>query len=304
MLRCHIIVTSNRRPTSMEETALLEMPSAVPTADTNRPKGAVRDQRRQRRRMSRLRRVLDSAVVFVIAVGIWWSFVTTFKATGFYLSNPPQVASALWHSITSASFWANFWSTTEATLVSFVIGSIAGILTGVLITLSRRLEEAVEPFSAALISLPRIALAPVFIAFLGITQSAKIAVGVSIAFFPLFYNTRSGIKGAERDWLMMTAALGFNRREIFQKVLLPVAWPSLFAGLRLALTYALLGVVSTEIIAARSGLGLLVVEYSSQLRFSYMYAVLVIMAVFAGSIYGIAGLCERRILKWNTVRVL
>lgn len=248
----------------------------------------------------RLRRTLDSVVIFIAAVGIWWLIVTLAKGAGFYLSNPPQVGSALWHSLISGAFWANFWSTFEATLVSFAIGSAAGILAGIGISLLPRLEDATEPFSAALNSLPRIALAPVFIAFLGITQSAKIAVGISIVFFFLYYNTRSGIKSADRDWLMMAGALGFNRRQVFQKILLPVAWPSLFSGLRLGFTYALLGVVSTEIIAARAGLGLLVVEYSTQLRFNYMYAVLVIMAVFAGSEYGITGFIERRILRWNS----
>jgi len=262
--------------------------------------------RKPRKRVAhrRLRRTLDSIVIFIVAVGIWWLIVTLAKGAGFYLSNPPQVASALWHSFASGTFWSNFWSTFEATLVSFAIGSAAGILAGVGISLLPRLEDATEPFSAALNSLPRIALAPVFIAFLGITQSAKIAVGISIVFFFLYYNTRSGIKSADRDWLMMAGALGFNRRQVFQKILLPVAWPSLFSGLRLGFTYALLGVVSTEIIAARSGLGLLVVEYSTQLRFNYMYAVLVIMAVFAGSVYGITGFAERRILRWNNAKVI
>lgn len=252
----------------------------------------------------KLQRTVDSIVIFIVAVGIWWLIVTLARGAGFYLSNPPQVASALWHSFVSGAFWSNFWSTFEATLVSFAIGSVGGILAGIGISLLPRLEDATEPFSAALNSLPRIALAPVFIAFLGITQSAKIAVGISIVFFFLYYNTRSGIKSADRDWLMMAGALGFNRRQVFQKILLPVAWPSLFSGLRLGFTYALLGVVSTEIIAARSGLGLLVVEYSTQLRFNYMYAVLVIMAVFAGGVYGITGFVERRILRWNNAKMI
>lgn len=243
-------------------------------------------------------------MIFVAAVGLWWLIVTLAKGTGFYLSNPPQVGSALWHSVSSSFFWSNFWSTFEATLVSFAIGSAAGILAGIVISLTPRVEDAVEPFSAALNSLPRIALAPVFIAFLGITQSAKIAVGISIVFFFLYYNTRSGIKSADRDWLMMAGALGFNRRQVFQKILIPVAWPSLFSGLRLGFTYALLGVVSTEIIAARSGLGQLVVLYSTQLRFQYMYAVLVIMAVFAGGVYGVAGVVEKRVLGWNDAKVM
>jgi NitT/TauT family transport system permease protein len=261
-------------------------------------------QRGRARSHRRLRRTVDSIIIFIVSVGIWWLIVTLDKGAGFYLSNPPRVASALWHSFASGMFWTNFWSTFEATLVSFAIGSAAGILAGVGITLLPRLEDATEPFSAALNSLPRIALAPVFIAFLGITQSAKIAVGISIVFFFLYYNTRSGIKSADRDWLMMAGALGFNRRQVFQKILLPVAWPSLFSGLRLGFTYALLGVVSTEIIAARAGLGLLVVEYATQLRFNYMYAVLVIMAVFAGGVYGITGFAERRILRWNNAKVI
>lgn len=283
-----------------------EPPMSAPSAPGPSPSSGRRGgRRRQRPRLPRrVRRALDSLVIFVAAVGVWWLIVSLARGTGFYLSNPPQVSSALWHSVTSQFFWSNFWSTFEATLVSFAVGSAAGVLAGIIISLLPRVEEAVEPFSAALNSLPRIALAPVFIAFLGITQSAKIAVGISIVFFFLYYNTRSGIKSADHDWLMMAGALGFSRRQVFQKILIPVAWPSLFSGLRLGFTYALLGVVSTEIIAARSGLGQLVVEYSTQLRFQYMYAVLVMMAVFAGGVYGITGFIEQRLLRWNSAKVI
>jgi NitT/TauT family transport system permease protein len=266
-----------------------------------------------RRRINRTRekrqrggplRGIDSVVLFVVAVGVWWLVAHNPKGAGFYLSNPPAVARAIWASISSSFFWKNAWSTFEATLVSFAIGSAVGILAGLFVSVLPRLEGALEPFAATLNSLPRIALAPIFIAFLGITQSAKIAVGISLVFFVLYYNTRSGIKSADRDWLLLAGSLGMTAPQVFRKILLPVAWPSLFAGLRLGFTYALLGVVSTEIIAARAGLGLLVVLYASDIEYAKMYAVLVIMAVLAGSVYGLTGLVEKRIMKWNNTSIV
>lgn len=248
------------------------------------------------------KRGLDSILVLVILIGIWWILSLDHNnKILFYLSSPPAVGKALISSLESRYFWVNFWSTAEATLVSFVIGSLLGILAGFTVTALPRLELALEPFASTLNALPRIALAPLFIALLGISQNSKIAVGASLVVFVLYYNVRSGVQSVDRDWLLLARSLGYSKKTIYRKILVPVAWPSLFTGLRLGFTYGLLGVVSTEIIAARSGLGQLVVEYATDLNFGPMYAVLIAMALMAGGIYGLTGIVEKRIMRWNSM---
>ena len=249
---------------------------------------------------SGLKRSFDSLILLIVMIGLWWGIETIDgKGIFFYFSKPSAVYLALISAMTSGYFWSNFWSTFEATLVAFVIGSLAGIIIGFAVTTVPRFERALEPFASMLNSLPRIALAPVFVVMLGISQSAKISVGASLVVFVLYYNTRAGMKSAQRDWLLMAETLGFNRWQIFVKIQGPAAWPSLFAGLRLGFTYGLLGVVSTEIIAARAGLGLLVETYSSELLMAKVYAVLIILAITAGLIYWVMGILEKRLMRWD-----
>jgi NitT/TauT family transport system permease protein len=217
----------------------------------------------------------------------------------YYLSTPSAVAAFLGESLTSAQFWSNFLSTMQATLISFGIGSAAGIVAGIAVSLMPRLESALDPYASALNSLPRIALAPVFIAFLGLGLAGKVAVGVSLVFFVLFYNCRAGVKSIDQDHQMLARALNFSKMQMFQKLLLPVAWPSIFAGLRLGFTYALLGVVSSEVVASRAGLGQLIMFYSAQFRMDAVYGTLIWMGLVSGGIYWLTGLAEKRLLSWK-----
>lgn len=250
-------------------------------------------------RHSGLARRLEQLVPGVLLVIVWTLLIKWDDSLTYYLSEPSAVWAFLVESLTSAHFWSNFYSTLEATLISFVIGSIAGIVAGIAVSLMPRVENAIEPYASALNSLPRIALAPVFIAFLGLGLAGKVAVGVSLVFFVLFYNCRAGVKSVEQDHHMLARALNFTRMQMFQKLLLPVAWPSIFAGLRLGFTYALLGVVSSEIVAARAGLGQLIMLYSAQFRMDAVYGTLIWMGIVSGGVYWLTGRIEKHLLRWK-----
>ncbi len=249
---------------------------------------------------SQLRRRLDQFVPGIVVVIIWALVIKWDDSLTYYFSSPQAVAGFLAESVSSSQFWGHFWSTMQATLLSFGLGSVAGIACGIIVSLMPRLENAIEPYASALNSLPRIALAPIFIAFLGLGLAGKVAVGVSLVFFVLFYNCRAGVKSVEQDHLMLASALKFNKSQMFWKLLLPVAWPSIFAGLRLGFTYALLGVVSSEIVASRAGLGQLIMLYSAQFRMDAVYGTLIWMGVVSGGVYWVTGLIEKRLLRWKT----
>ena len=249
---------------------------------------------------SQLRRRLDQFVPGIVVVIIWALVIKWDDSLTYYFSSPQAVAGFLAESVSSSQFWGHFWSTMQATLLSFGLGSVAGIACGIIVSLMPRLENAIEPYAPALNSLPRIALAPIFIAFLGLGLAGKVAVGVSLVFFVLFYNCRAGVKSVEQDHLMLASALKFNKSQMFWKLLLPVAWPSIFAGLRLGFTYALLGVVSSEIVASRAGLGQLIMLYSAQFRMDAVYGTLIWMGVVSGGVYWVTGLIEKRLLRWKT----
>ncbi|MBE0612990.1 MAG: ABC transporter permease [Burkholderiales bacterium] len=245
------------------------------------------------------RRVLLRIAPGALFLAAWWIAVRKNENLIFYLSTPQNVASFLSSSISSENFWSNYLSTMYATLISFVIGSFTGIAAGIAVPLMPRLDEAIEPYAAFLNSLPRIALAPVFIAFLGLGLLSKVAVGFSLVFFILFYNCRAGVKSVDDDLRMLAHALDFSSTQLFFKLLIPTAWPAMFSGLRLGFTYALLGVVSSEIVASRAGLGQLIMFYSAQFDMGAVYGVLIWMGITSGGIYWLTGRLEKRLLAWK-----
>ncbi len=190
-------------------------------------------------------------------------------------------------------------ATGEAVVVSFVVGSLLGTVGGLILGSMPTLNAIVGAFLTPLNSVPRIALAPVFIAWFGLKTSAKVALAVSIVFFILAENSRSAVKSVDADLMTMGRVVGLSRVAIVTKVVLPSAVPSMFAGLRLAFTYSLLGVIASEMIAAPSGMGQDIVFFSSSYRLNTMFAVLVILMVVAMVVNFIFGVVERYLLRWQ-----
>lgn len=190
-------------------------------------------------------------------------------------------------------------STVGATLAGFVLASVVGIVIGTVLALMPRLSTALDPFLDALNAMPRVALAPVFIIYFGIGTSAKIALAFSIVVFVLIFSTRAGIRSADPEIMKVSAMMGATRPQLFWKVLLPVSVPSIFAGLRLGLVYSFLGVVTSEIIASRQGLGTVIMQYSGSFQMEGVYAFLILLALIASFFNVLMASLEKHILRWQ-----
>jgi NitT/TauT family transport system permease protein len=153
----------------------------------------------------------------------------------------------------------------------------------------------------ALNATPRIAIAPVFIIVFGIGMSAKIALAFTVVVFMIISAARSGIHAANPDVLRLMTVMGASKPQIFFKVLLPVATPSIFAGLRLGLVYSLLGVVTSELLASRDGLGQLIALYSGTFQLDRVYAIIFVLIVISGGLNAIFTSLERRLTRWKAL---
>ncbi|MEV0185343.1 ABC transporter permease [Streptomyces sp. NPDC050625] len=186
-----------------------------------------------------------------------------------------------------------------AVAVSFVIGSVTGTAAGLILGLSPTLNAIVGPFLAPVNSIPRIALAPLFIAWFGLTMTAKVVLAVSIVFFILAENARSAVRSVDADLMTMARVVGLKRSSLLLKVVLPSAVPTMMAGLRLTFTYALLGVVASEMVAATGGIGQDIVLYSSSYQINTVFAILVELMVIAVVMNWLFTLLERWLLRWQ-----
>ncbi len=194
---------------------------------------------------------------------------------------------------------ASLTATGQAIGLAFVIGSVTGTIAGLALGLSKTLNAIVGPFLTPINSIPRIALAPLFITWFGLTMTSKVVLAVSIVFFILAENARGAVRSVDSDLMVMARVVGLRRTSLLWKVVLPSAVPTLFAGLRLTFTYSLLGVVASEMIAATSGLGQDIVLFSSSYQVDTVFAILIELVVFAVVINTIFSALERWLLRWQ-----
>ncbi|MHB8718142.1 MAG: ABC transporter permease [Candidatus Dormibacteria bacterium] len=214
-------------------------------------------------------------------------------------SSPADVWNFLVSIGQSGELWTNLWATLEATLIAFVLGSVVGVFLGLCLAVLPRVERALDPLLNALNAMPRIALGPLFVLYFGFGLTAKVALGFSLAVFILMVNARAGALSVDPDLIRLSRALNASRIQTFTKVLLPSSVPSIFAGLRLGLIYALLGVITAEIIASQTGLGSRILYYSNIFDITGVYAILIVLAVVAAVLNTLMAMGERWLLRWR-----
>jgi len=189
--------------------------------------------------------------------------------------------------------------TLAGTLAAFVLGSVTGILVGLLFVAYPKVEQFIDPIFAGLNALPRIALAPLFLLWFGLGISSKIALGFSLTFFIVLSSTVAGARSVNSDHLMLADTLGASSTQIFRRITLPSAVPTVFSGLRLGLIYALLGVIAGEIIAAQHGLGQSLTFLAGTFQINGVFAVLLLLALLGMSLTWIMTAVEARLLRWR-----
>jgi len=169
--------------------------------------------------------------------------------------------------------------TLVSTLAAFFLGSFAGILTGLLFVNFPTVERFLDPIFAGLNALPRIALAPLFLLWFGLGVASKIALGFSLTYFIVLSSTVAGARGVNVDHLTLAKTLGASSTQVFRRITLWSAIPTIFSGLRLGLIYALLGVIGGEIIAAQRGLGQYLSFLAGTFQLNGVFAVLLLLAL-------------------------
>ncbi len=201
--------------------------------------------------------------------------------------------------IIERKLWLELGYTLLATGIAFVGGSLSAVALGLVFMMLPRFHRAAEPYLTLLNAMPRIALAPLFLLWFGLGIGSKIAVGMSLTFFIVLAATVAGIRGVNSDHLILSKALGATPAQVFVKVTLPSAVPVIFAGLRLGLIFALLGVVGAELLAAEHGLGQTLAYLQSTFSTDGVMALLLLLAIIGLSITTLMNRIERALLDWQ-----
>lgn len=206
---------------------------------------------------------------------------------------------ALYTLVQQEFFMGHFLVTLNEVWWGFVAGTIIGLIGGILFGVIEPLKRLMYPFVVAFQAIPKIVLAPLLISWFGYGQASKIVMAVVISFFPVFINTMVGLENVPGDSLQLMRSLRASPMQTFRKVSLPSAAPLMFAGIKTALTFALIGAIVGEFVGASEGLGFLLHTYNFQLRIDRVFSVIIILSAMGAIFYMLLEWLDKKLIFWR-----
>jgi NitT/TauT family transport system permease protein len=246
----------------------------------------------------------------IMAVFAVWELVTGGFGLGIVLvpqailARPSAALTELGPYASSGLLWKDLSTTLLEAMVGLVLGIVGGAALGLALGYSRPISEVIEPVLVSLNSLPRIAVAPILLPWLGLGIASKIALSLFTVFFVVFFNTYLGIRSVEPELVKALQVMGATRRDLARFVVLPSVFAWIFAALRTSVSFALTGAVVGEFVGASAGLGYRLNIAAGLLDTKRVYLILLILMVFAVTLVEIAKRVEGRLLRWRPAAVL
>ena len=240
------------------------------------------------------------AALSVIGGLVLWELISRFfVANALFLAAPSQIAVAIYNLGLSGELWHHIAISAVEFVLGYLIASALGIALGLAMAASDAVKRAMQPWIAGLYATPTIALAPLFILWLGIGIWSKVLVVIFLVLFPVTINTEAGLRTTSERLIEMLRSFGATQRQIFLKVSLPSAVPFILAGLKIGIGRGLIGVVVAELFGSRAGLGRLISQSADAFNMPELFAGVVILA-FAGIVMtaGFSWL-EKRLVPWT-----
>lgn len=245
--------------------------------------------------MSRLVVRLLPGLLFLV----FWQFASGRLVRETYVSRPTDVAVRLVDLFGSGEIWPSLFVTAEELVLGYLIGSICGIACGYLLGRNLRLAVVFEPYLMAFYGIPKIALAPLLVIWFGIGLWSKVVLAATLVFFLMFYSVYAAVRAVDRELVNLALVMGAREGDLGRHVYLPAAMPAIMLGLRMAIPYAVIGVIAGEFVSSLKGLGLYINYASSTYDPAGVFAGITILLVFVLAANAVAARIERRVLRWQ-----
>jgi NitT/TauT family transport system permease protein len=252
-------------------------------------------------------RVTLLALQVMVAVGslVIWHVFTTYPIFGsillppFFFSNPFDVVAQVVDWFATGVIWRHLWVTLLEAALAFVIGSIGGVLVGFWFARQPRTAAVFDPYVKMANALPRVVLAPIFTLWLGLGIWSKVALGVTLVFFIVFFNVYQGVKEVSPTVLANARMLGMNERQLMRHVYWPSALSWMFSSLHTSVGFAVVGAVVGEYLGSAAGLGYLIQQAEGVFDVAGVFAGMFVLAAFVIVIDTIVTIVEKRLLVWR-----
>ena len=256
--------------------------------------------------MSRGTLLILQALLAIVSIAAW-HVLTTERTFGvallppFFFSTPGDVAEKVVKLFATGMIWKHLWITLAESMLAFVIGSLAGVLVGFWFARQPTIAAIFDPYVKMINALPRVVLAPIFTLWFGLGIWSKVALGVTLVFFIVFFNVYQGVKEVSPTVLANARMLGMNEKQLMRHVYWPSALSWMFSSLHTSVGFAVVGAVVGEYLGAAAGLGYLIQQAEGVFDVAGVFAGMFILAVFVVIIDWIVTLVERRLLVWRPV---
>jgi NitT/TauT family transport system permease protein len=240
-------------------------------------------------------------VLLVVAFLALWEIAADRWIDITFISKPSDIIGRLGEWIGDGTLWSNSWITIQEIVYGFLLGAAAGAIAGFVLASLNFVYRVLDPFMMALYSIPKVALAPLFIVWFGIGMHMKVLLAAATVFFLVFLNTAAGVREVDRGLIDAVRLMGGNRWHIARKVVLPSSMTGVLTGLKVAIPYALIGAVIGELVASNRGLGYLINDAAAQFDTAGVFATLVVLSVIAGVLNVFVSLISKRVNRWKPI---
>jgi len=254
--------------------------------------------------MNRKRLLGMQVLVAVLAIALWhiltsYAFFGRVLLDPFFFSKPFEVAARIVKWFREGTIWYHLGITLTEAILAFIIGSIGGILIGFGFARKPVIAAVFDPYVKMVNSLPRVVLAPIFTLWLGLGIWSKVALGVTLVFFIVFFNVYQGVKEVSPTILANARMLGMTEQQLMRHVYWPSALSWMFSSLHTSVGFAVVGAVVGEYLGSAAGLGYIIQQAEGIFDVAGVFAGMIVLAAFVIVIDAFVTLVEKRLLVWR-----
>ena len=261
------------------------------------PTGDDERSGRWQRTGTRVARLVVPLAILAALVGAWQLWVMWAHVRSFLLPTPGAIIKELYHQW-SPTLAKQTWVTFEETILGFLGGCALGFVLALAIAYSRIAERVLYPPIVASQAVPKIAIAPLFVVWLGFGIAPKVVVTILLVFFPIVVTSAQGLMSVDPDLVELLRSVGASEWAIFRRVRLPYALPQIVSGMKIGVTLAVVGAVVGEWVGANAGLGYLILYSQSQLQTTTTFAAIAILVVMGIVLFLAVDVLEKLLVPW------
>jgi NitT/TauT family transport system permease protein len=239
------------------------------------------------------------AVLLLAVFAAWHVLTATDVLPPFFFGRPLVVLQKTWEWFATGRIYAHLWVTLVETVLAFVCGTALGLAIGLWLALSPLASALLDPYIKALNSMPRVILAPIFAVWFGLGVWSKVALGVTLVFFIVFFNVYQGVKEVSPVVLANARMLGAGSRDLLRTVYLPSATSWVFSSLHISVGMAFVGAVVGEYLGSAAGVGYLILQAEGVFDIDTVFAGILVLTAFALILDAAVTIAERRLLVWR-----